>query len=455
MGDREGEHRGGETSEERGGLRRVISPRVLMLFVLGDILGTGIYVLAGDVAGEVGGAIWVPLMVAVTLAFLTAFSYAELVTKYPEAAGAALYVDKAFGIPLVTFLVAFAVVMSGVTSASAASQAFGTDYLSVFIELPVLLVALLFITVVAVINFRGISESSKANSVFTLIEASGLVIIILIGIITLISGDGDPGRAMEFKEGANIPLAILAGATLAFYALIGFEDSVNVAEETNDPIRVYPRALFGGLTIAAIIYFLVAFTASMVVETAALSGSDAPLLEVVEVSDFPIPLELFSLVALIAITNTALLNMVMASRLTYGMARRGVIPPLLSKVHEGRRTPLIAIVLTTLLAFALIITGDLEVLASTTVALLLAVFAMVNISCLVARKRSPVDHEHFNAPTIFPVLGAIACLVLLTQQEAAVYRRAGLLLLIGLVLWVVNRVTAGRTEASGAEKNST
>jgi basic amino acid/polyamine antiporter, APA family len=404
-------------------------------------------VLAGDVAGEIGGAIWVPLMVAVTLAFLTAFSYAELVTKYPQAAGAALYVDKAFGAPLVTFLVAFAVVMSGVTSASAAASAFGTDYLSVFIELPVLLVALVFITLIAVVNFRGISESSRANTVFTIIEASGLLVIILIGIITLLSGEGDPGRAMEFKEGSNIPLAILAGATLAFYALIGFEDSVNVAEETKDPVRVYPRALFGGLTIAAIIYFLVAFTASMVVDTGRLAGSDAPLLEVVEVSGFPIPLEVFSLVALIAITNTALLNMVMASRLTYGMANRGIIPSVLSQVHEGRRTPLIAIVVTTLLAFVLIITGDLEVLAATTVALLLAVFAMVNISCLIARKRSPVDHDHFNAPTIFPVLGAIACLVLLTQQEAAVYRRAGFLLLIGLVLWIINRLTAGRTQS--------
>ena len=220
-----------------------------------------------------------------------------------------------------------------------------------------------------------------------------------------------------------------------------------MAEETKDPIKVYPKALFRGLTAAAIIYFLVAFTASMVVETGQLAGSDAPLLEVVEVSDFPIPLEVFSLVALIAITNTALLNMVMASRLTYGMARQGIIPSVLSRVHEGRRTPLVAIVLTTLLAFALIITGDLEVLAATTVALLLGTFAMVNISCLVARQRSPVDHDHFNAPTIFPVLGAIACLVLLTQQDAAVYQRAGILLFIGLVLWVVNRIVTGHARS--------
>ena len=205
MGDREGEHDRDESSEEKGGLRRVLSPRVLTLFILGDILGTGIYVLAGDVAGEVGGAIWVPLMVAVTLAFLTAFSYAELVTKYPQAAGAALYVDKAFGAPLVTFLVAFAVVMSGVTSASAAASAFGTDYLSVFIELPVLVVALVFITLIAAINFRGISESSKANAVFTVIEASGLLLIILIGIITLISGDGDPGAPWNSKRMPTFP----------------------------------------------------------------------------------------------------------------------------------------------------------------------------------------------------------------------------------------------------------
>jgi amino acid transporter len=156
------------------------------------------------------------------LAFCTAFAYAELVTKYPHAAGAALYVHKAFGIPFVTFLVAYGVMASGITSASTAARAFGGDYLSQFLTAPVVIVAIVFVLVLAAINFRGISESVKLNIGLTAIELSGLLLIVVIGVAALIGGDGDPGRAFEFKDGSSVPLAILAGAALSFYALIGF-----------------------------------------------------------------------------------------------------------------------------------------------------------------------------------------------------------------------------------------
>lgn len=133
-----------ETGSEPS-LQRAIGPRMLVLFIVGDILGAGIYALTGKVAKEVGGAIWVPFLVAFLLAALTAASYAELVGKYPQAAGAALYTHKAFRKPFVSFLVAFAVLMSGVTSAGAAARAFGGDYLAEFVDLPTVLVALGFV----------------------------------------------------------------------------------------------------------------------------------------------------------------------------------------------------------------------------------------------------------------------------------------------------------------------
>jgi basic amino acid/polyamine antiporter, APA family len=431
------------TTEREGGLKRVISKRMLVIFVVGDILGTGIYALVGEVAGEVGGAVWTSFALAFALAFITAFAYAELVTKYPHAAGAALYAHKAFKLPFVTFLVAFAVMASGIASASAAARAFGGDYLSTFVELPVVLVALAFVLVLAVINFGGISESVKLNLGLTLIEVSGLLLIIFIGFVALSNGDADTGRAMEFKEGSSVPLAIMGGAALAFYALIGFEDSVNVAEETHDPRRAFPRALFGGLAIAAVIYLAVTFIASAVVPTGSLADSSAPLLEVVRRGSLDISPRLFSVIALVAITNTALINMIMASRLTYGMGRQKVVPEVFARVHPQRQTPWVGIIFTTLIAIALVTTGEVETLADTTVVLLLAVFILVNISVLILR-RDRVDHDHFHAPSALPVIGAIVCVALMTQQEAAIFLRAGILLLIGVILYGINYLFTGR-----------
>ena len=243
---------------------------MLLLFVVGDVLGAGIYALVGQVGGRVGGAIWAAFLVALGLALFTAFAYAELVTKYPKAAGAALYVNKAWRRPFVTFLVAFAVMCSGLTSAAALSRAFGGDYLSVLLDVPTVVAALLFILAVALVNFRGISESVRLNVVLTSIELTGLLLVMVIGIGAIADGGAsvDPGRVFEFKAGESIAAAIMGGAGLAFFALIGFEDSVNVAEEARDPSRDYPRALLGGLLIAGTVYLLVTTVASMVVPTA-------------------------------------------------------------------------------------------------------------------------------------------------------------------------------------------
>ncbi|WP_018656965.1 APC family permease [Actinomadura flavalba] len=429
-----------------GGLRKVIGRKVLMLFIIGDILGAGIYALVGQVAGEVGGAIWVPFLVAFVLAALTATAYAELVGKYPRAAGAALYTNRAFGLPFLTFIVAFAVMMSGITSASAAARAFGGDYLGEFVSLPTLVGALVFLALVTAVNFAGISESVKVNVVLTIIEASGLIIIIVIGFFALVSGDGDPGRALEFHPENGVFLGVLGGSALAFYALLGFEDSVNLAEETKNPSRDFPFALFSGLAVTVVIYVAVAFTATMLVDTATLEASTGPLLEVVRVAGFDFPPKLFALIALLAVGNTALINMIMASRLVYGMAREGIVPPVFAKVHAGRATPWVAILCTVLIAVALVCTGDVGGLADTTVLLLLAVFALVNV-CVLVLRRDSVPHRHFRAPTWMPVLGAVSCAFLtlpITGREADVYVRALVLLGVGVVLWFVNRAITGR-----------
>ena len=417
-------------------LERAISGRMLLFFVIGDVLGAGIYALVGEVAGRVGGAIWLAFLIALALAVFTAFAYAELVTKYPQAAGAALYVNHAFHRPFATFLVTFAVVCSGLASAATLARAFGGQYLSAFVDLPTSLVAVAFIGVLALINFRGIGESIRFNFALTLIELIGLVLVVAIGAAVLADGGGDPGRALEFKDGAEVPLALMSGAGLAFFALIGFEDSVNVAEETRNPRRDYPRALFGGLFVAGGIYLLVTVIASMAVPTGTLAASDGPLLEVTGEGPLAMPDRVFSAIALFALANGALINMIMASRLLYGMAREGVVPAPLGRVHEARRTPWVAIVFVAALACLLAVTGDLSDLADTTVLLLLIVFAIVNVCALVLR-RDQVDHDHFRAPTAMPVIGCAVSLAVMTTKDAETFARAAVLIAAGVALWLL------------------
>ena len=427
-------------------LNPTITRTMLTVFVIGDVLGAGIYALVGEVGAEVGGAIWASFLLAGALALFTAASYAELVTKYPEAGGAALYIHRAFKQPFFTFVVAFAVMASGVTSAATLATAFGGDYLSEFVELPNVLVGIAFVAVLSLINFRGIKESVGLNLGLTAIELTGLLLVVVIGAALLLDGGGDPGRALDFKTGSSVPLAVLGGGALAFFALIGFEDSVNVAEETKEPSRVYPRALFLGLGVAGTVYMLVTVIASMAVETSKLVESDGPLLEVVDHGPLGVPTKLFAAIALFALTNGALINLIMASRIVYGMSNEGIVPAVFGRVHAGRRTPWVAIVFTAALALVLVTLGDLESLADTTVLLLLIVFVCVNVAVLVLRS-DRVEHEHFRAPGVIAILGAAACAALIVQKavdETDTFLYAGGLIGLGIALWLINRWATSR-----------
>lgn len=436
-----------EPEPERTELKRAIGRKTLLVFVVGDVLGAGIYALVGEVGAETGGAIWTAFTLALVLAVFTAFAYAEMVTKYPRAAGAALYVNRAFRQPFLSFMVAFAVMASGVTSAATLARGFGGDYLAVFVDIPIVVTAIVFLVVVAAINFRGISESVRLNVVLTVIELAGLLLICLIAAAAILDGSGgtDTGRAFEFKEGEGVLAAMVGGAGLAYYALIGFEDSVNVAEETKDPGRDYPRALFGGLAVAGAVYIAVTILASMAVPTGTLSGSDGPLNEVAQVGPLAVDTKIFSAIALFALANGALINMVMASRLLYGMSREGILPPVLGTVHGGRQTPWVAILATTALGIVLVATGDLGDLADMTVFLLLGVFIIVNVSVIVLR-REAVDHAHFRAPTAIPVIGAVVSLALIVfETEGRIAVRALFILAVGAILFVISRPLMARS----------
>ncbi|WP_277500880.1 MULTISPECIES: APC family permease [unclassified Nocardioides] len=419
------------TPAEEPGLQRVMGPGLLLLFIIGDIVGAGIFAITGSVAGQVGGVAWLPFVVAFAIATVTACSYLELVRKYPQASGAALYVHKAFGMHFVTFIVAFTVMCSGITSASTSSSLVATNLLQgldgVFGGVPTgtvatLVTALAIIVVLGLINLRGVGESVKFNVVLTLVTVLALAIVIGIGMWTAVSGEGDLGRIVVFEsEGdKNLFAAVTVATAIAFFAMVGFEDSVNMVEETKDPMRIFPRMMLTGLGICVLLYILVAVTVVLVIPIDDIANPENPnagiLLDVVRIGAPGIPVDtIFPFLTVFAVVNTALINMLMASRLVYGMARQGVLPRALGHVLPGRRTPWAAIVFTTLLAMGLITyvrlqdgTSIVGALGGTTALLLLAVFAVVNV-CVLVLRRDPTPEGAFRVPTVLPVVGAVAC----------------------------------------------
>ena len=285
----------------------------------------------------------------------------------------------------------------------------------------------------------------------------------------LFAGDADLGRPFQFNEGGNPALLALTGSVLAFFAMSGFENAANVAEEVHNPSRVYPRALLGGMAAAGLIYLIIAFIASMVVPTGRLAGSEVALLEVVRQGFPAFPGWLFAIIACIAISNTCLVALITMSRIMYGMAKEGIVPRIFARTHQSRRTPWVAIIFTTLIALLLIVgVGEEGVgtLANATVAFLLAVFALVCLCGLVLR-RDRVQGEHFTAPTVLLALGvivnvALLLYVLVTDLQDLFGGEIGaresvvvvclVMLAIGLALYFVNNVAQRRLDRSRAAR---
>ena len=431
------------------GLKRAIGTPLLFAFIVGDTLGAGIYTLVGSMATDVGGVIWLPLLIALVVALLTAGTYAELITKYPHAGGAARYVDRAFGIPYLSFLVGFLMMASGITTAAALANAFAGDYLSALIDLPAAPTAVVFIILLTLINLRGVRESLTANLVASVIEVTGLVLVIVLAAIVFGTGGGDPSRLLEFAPDVPPLQGAFAASVIAFFSFLGFEAAANMAEEVRNPSKAYPRALFGALATAAVVYLLIALGAVIVLPPAELAESTGPLLDVVAGSGIAVPPWLFGLIALVAIANGALLFMVMASRVGYGLAEANLLPRAFGRVLPNRRTPWVSIVVVGAATIGLTFIGDVSTLAETTVLLLLLVFLSANVSVLVLKK-DKVDHAHFTVPRVIPVLAIIASVVLLTQQTGIVWLGSAAYIAIGSILFLIARAGRKREERNAA-----
>ncbi len=410
-------------------LHRSLSAWQIALYGLGSMLGAGIYGLIGDAAKTLGNAIWLAFLAAMIVALLTGLSYACVGSRYPKAGGAAYVTQRALGKPWLSYVVGLCVMMSGLTSMATGAQRIAEIFLKELdLEFPVKLAAIFIVLIVGLVIYRGIRESMWANIVCTVVEASGLIFIIAVGMRFWGGVDylETPPQA-DGEVDSFLIMLILQGAVLMFFSFIGFEDVLNVSEEVKNPRRDVPLGIVGAMVTATLIYMAIAITAVSVVPWRDLATNPAPLMAVAKTAApwFGGIDKVYFVITLLAIGNTALLNYVMGSRLLYGMSRQGLLPAILGRVHPTRRTPHIAIVVLFAIVTALILSGSVKQLAESTVLLLLMVFCVVNISLVVLKRRPGEARGGFEVPLVVPVLGAIVCLVLIAVRIESAWSKEG------------------------------
>jgi len=404
-----------EEGKERPKLKRRVSLFGVTAYGIGNILGAGIYALIGEVVGHTGNFSWIAFIIASVIGALTGLSYAELSAMYPKSAAEFVYTEEAFKIRLLSFLIGWIIIFSGIFSAATVALGFA-GYLANLIGIsPIFLVvifAVLLIVILSLINFVGIRASTWTNILFTFIEAFGLILIIIIGIPYL-------GTVNYFV----LPIggtfgAIFSAVALIFFAYIGFEDIANIAEEVKEPARNLPRAIIYSIIITTVLYCLTAISVVSILPYGEIADSQAPLSSVVSAVLGPVGGIIMSFIALFATANTVLIMMIVTSRMMYGMARDKALPEGLSKVSPKLKTPALAVLVTmvlTIIPLGLYFFGDISTVADATVFGVLITFFLVNLSLIVLRKKKPELERPFKLKPnirwlpIISLLGCIAC----------------------------------------------
>jgi amino acid transporter len=395
-------------------LLRGLGLPLVVFYGVGTILGAGIYVLIGEVAGYAGIHAPVAFMTASLLAALTAFSYAELAVRFPRSAGEAIYVQEAFHRDTLAIVVGLMLVMIGITSSATLVSGL-TGYVGELVPLPDTFTKLAAIGIFGAVVIWGIRQSVVIISLLTVIEILGLLIVIWVARDAL---GTVPDRVGDFVPGVDAAAwsGVLLGALVAFYAFIGFEDMVNVVEEIKSPEKNLPRGIIIALAITTLLYFVVALAAVTAVPPAELAASDAPLALIYETRTGRDP-GIIALISILSITNGILVQCIMASRVLYGMSRRGWLPPVLGRIHPRTRTPVYSTSLVIAGICLMALTLPLLSLAKLTSYITLTVFALINLA-LVRIKLRGDKSPGFSTPLWVPVFGAVCTLMFLTYQLA-------------------------------------
>ena len=404
-------------------LKRSLSLPLLTFYGVGTILGAGIYVLIGEVAGEAGMRSPIAFLLAAVIAAFTALSYSELSSRIPRSAGEAAYVGAGLRLPLLAGAAGWGVVLTGIISASTIANGF-VGYLNEFFSAHRELTICITVLCLALIAIWGVTESVVAASVVTVLEIVGLVLVVVLAgehITTL--PDRLPEMLPRFTTADGS--GIVVGAFIAFFAFIGFEDIVNMAEETREPRRTVPRAILISLVVSTFLYIAVAVVATLALPIEELAGSEAPLARIVEQRG-PYARTIISAISLVAVINGALIQIIMAARVVYGMARQKLAPSWFGAVHPVRRTPLRATVFAATIVLILSLALPLVTLAKLTSTVTLTVFTLVNLSLLrlksagaekaEAKAEAGAGESHISYPRWIPATGAILCIGFLLLQ---------------------------------------
>lgn len=428
-------------------LKRSLGLFALVAYGVGDTLGAGIYALVGKIAGMVGPACWMSFLVALIAAGFTALSYAEMGARFPFASGEAHYTYEAFRFRLFSHGIGFLVFMSGITSMCAGAHAFA-GYLAPFFSVPLPVIVIVFFVIVGLITLSGVENSSATNMVCTTIEVSGLLIVIAAGFAFFGKSDVNYLSFLPELTGIGKAEAVLSGAVFAFYAFVGFEDMVKASEELKDPQKNLPIGILLTVCITGVIYVLVSISAVTVLDLETLKTTSAPLMAVVEKGLPWIPIWIFTAIALFAVSNTALVNFMMASRVLYGMAHDGLVPAWFGRVHPKFRTPHIATAFVFVIVIVLSLTGSIKSLAQSTAVLLLSVFFSVNGSLLMLKlKKVPSEAGTFCAPFWAPILGLLSACGLLFYASLPAILTALILLGVSFALYFLTKLLPSKAES--------
>ncbi|MBT4769768.1 MAG: amino acid permease [Rhodospirillaceae bacterium] len=401
--------------KEEASLKRALSLSVLVLYGLGTTVGAGIYALLGKIVGRAGMYAPLSFLLASFLAAFTALSFAELSSRHPKSAGEAVYVLKGFRIAFLSQAVGLAVVLAGTVSAAAILNG-AVGYVQSFVAVPGPGLIVFLVFCIAAIAAWGIRESVGIAALFTLIEIGGLLIVIWAGREGFLDLPQRWPEIMPPFEWVGWS-GILTGAFLAFYAFLGFEDIVNVAEEVKGPSITLPRAIILTLAITTLLYVLIALTAVLNLAPSQLAESGAPLSLLYQQVTGGSP-ALIGLISIFAILNGALIQMVMASRILYGMGKQGLLPKVLAHIHPLTRTPLWATAAVAGLLLVMALGFDMVSLADATSAITLSVFTLVNLSLIMIKRRDPRPVEARIFPMWVPVIGFSFSLAFLAQEIA-------------------------------------
>jgi amino acid transporter len=408
------------SNSKQAALKRVVTTPMLTLYGVGNIVGAGVYVLIGKIAEPAGYFSVVAFLIAALVAFCAALSYAELASRFPMSAGVSVYLYEAFKARRLSLVVGLMLVAAGIVSSATLLKGF-SGYFYELVAVPPWISASVAALILIAVMLRGIKESVGMAAILTIIEVGGL--LFLIGSIFFMQ----PQAIAQFNEGflatwhhvdMTIVMGVIAAAFIAFYAFVGFEDMVNIAEEVKKPKVAFPRAILISMGVVTVLYIAVTIAALGVVAPHIMGESGAPLADAYQAATNGNPIVIV-IISLLATLNGVLVNLVMGSRFLYGMGKRGWLPAAFAKLSHTH-VPARSVMLVGLLALVAALWLPIEQLAQLTSLLLLCVFFAVNISLVVIRRQSSPELRHLQiSPTFMPWLGAIASIALLIGQGAS------------------------------------